>query len=283
MIEVSHLSKAYGTRQALADVSFALEKGKVYGFLGVNGAGKSTTMNIMTGCLAPTSGTVTVNGISMAEEPEKAKRFIGYLPELPPVYPDMTVEEYLFFVAELKGIPKGMRKAEVKRVAEETHLTDVRERLIRNLSKGYQQRTGLAQAILNDPEIMILDEPTVGMDPQQILEVRRLIAGLRAEHIVILSSHILSEISAVCDEILILANGRLVARGSEEALTAGDSTGELHITLRAEDGMTEEKIGRLLAEAGLAVTDMHRKKETLEEVFLRVTGGTQSGGEETAV
>ena len=278
MIEVSHLSKAYGTRQALKDLSFTLEKGKVYGFLGPNGAGKSTTMNIMTGYLAPTTGSVKVNGFCMTEQPERAKSFIGYLPEIPPVYPDMTVEEYLFFVAELKGLPKKERATAVEAVCEKVKLTEVRERMIRKLSKGYQQRTGLAQAVLGNPEIIILDEPTVGMDPQQIIEVRGLISDLRKDHVVVLSSHILSEISAVCDEILIIARGVLKAQGTVEELEqryADDSFVRLSFPADGREDLAQKAL-QALEDAGISGARLQSGgNRSLEEVFLLLTNDAE--------
>ena len=220
MIEVRHLTKRYGDTLAVDDLNFTIEKGRIYGFLGPNGAGKSTTMNIITGYLASTDGSVTINGHDILEDAEAAKKNIGYLPELPPLYFDMTVKEYLAFAAELKKIPKAERKNQISRVSATTKLDAVQNRLIKNLSKGYRQRVGLAQALLGSPEILILDEPTVGLDPKQILEIRDLIKELGKEHTVILSSHILSEISAVCDYVLILSHGKLVASDTLENLTS---------------------------------------------------------------
>ena len=218
MIEVTNLTKKYGDHIAVDHLSFRVEKGQIYGFLGPNGAGKSTTMNIITGYLAATEGTVTIDGKDVQKDPEEAKRSIGYLPELPPLYVDMTVREYLDFVAELKKVPKKERKQQIDEVMEMTQITDMQQRLIRNLSKGYRQRVGLAQAILGYPEVIILDEPTVGLDPKQIIEIRDLIRKLGENHTVILSSHILSEVSAVCDHIMIIAHGKLVASDSPENL-----------------------------------------------------------------
>ena len=218
MIEVTNLTKKYGDHIAVDHLSFRVEKGQIYGFLGPNGAGKSTTMNIITGYLAATEGTVTIDGKDVQKDPEEAKRAIGYLPELPPLYVDMTVREYLDFVAELKKVPKKERKQQIDEVMEMTQITDMQQRLIRNLSKGYRQRVGLAQAILGYPEVIILDEPTVGLDPKQIIEIRDLIRKLGENHTVILSSHILSEVSAVCDHIMIIAHGKLVASDSPENL-----------------------------------------------------------------
>ena len=218
MIEVTNLTKKYGDHIAVDHLSFRVEKGQIYGFLGPNGAGKSTTMNIITGYLAATEGTVTIDGKDVQKDPEEAKCAIGYLPELPPLYVDMTVREYLDFVAELKKVPKKERKQQIDEVMEMTQITDMQQRLIRNLSKGYRQRVGLAQAILGYPEVIILDEPTVGLDPKQIIEIRDLIRKLGENHTVILSSHTLSEVSAVCDHIMIIAHGKLVASDSPENL-----------------------------------------------------------------
>ena len=219
MIEVKNLTKKYGNHYAVDDLSFTIEKGKIYGFLGPNGAGKSTTMNMITGYLAATSGEVKVCGKDILKEAEEAKKHIGYLPENPPLYMDMTVEEYLKFAAELKKVPKQERKEQIELVMGETHIEDMRNRMIQNLSKGYKQRVGLAQAMLGNPEIIILDEPTVGLDPKQILEIRDLIRSMKERHTVILSSHILSEVSAVCDEIMILSKGKLVASDTTENLS----------------------------------------------------------------
>ena len=227
MIEINHLVKKYGDHIAVNDLSLNIESGKIYGFLGPNGAGKSTTMNIITGYLGATSGEVKINGFDVLAQPEEAKKCVGYLPELPPLYMDMTVLEYMNFVAELKQIPKDKRKSSVKEVMELTKIMDMKDRLIRNLSKGYRQRVGFAQAVIGYPEVIILDEPTVGLDPKQIIEIRELIKKLGEKHTVILSSHILSEISAVCDHIFIISKGKLVASDSTENLTlmmSGDRT-----------------------------------------------------------
>jgi ABC-2 type transport system ATP-binding protein len=219
MIEVKDLVKKYGSHLAVDGLNFKVEKGQIYGFLGPNGAGKSTTMNMITGYLASTSGTITVDGHNILKEPEEAKKRIGYLPELPPLYPDMTVSEYLRFVSELKKIKKPERQKMIDEAMEMTRIVEVKNRLIRNLSKGYKQRVGLAQAILGYPEVIILDEPTVGLDPKQIIEIRDLIKSLSKKHTVILSSHILSEVSAICDHILIISKGKLVASDTPEHLS----------------------------------------------------------------
>lgn len=218
MIKVSGLTKIYGDYIAAKDITFELEKGCVCGFLGPNGAGKSTTMNMITGYLGANGGNIYINDADMQKDPIKAKKMIGYLPEIPPIYPDMKVVEYLDFVAELKGIGKFQRKDEVERVIGKTGLDGVRDRIIKVLSKGYKQRVGLAQALIGDPEILILDEPTVGLDPKQIVEIRDLIKELRENHTVILSTHILSEVSAVCDKIIIISHGRVVADSTPEKL-----------------------------------------------------------------
>lgn len=216
MIEVRDLVKKYGEHYAVDHLSFRVEKGQIYGFLGPNGAGKSTTMNIITGYIGATSGDVIVNGKNILEEPEEAKKSIGYLPEIPPLYVDMEVEKYLKFVAELKRVSDKDVKAHVEKVIEMTNLSDMRNRIIANLSKGYRQRVGLAQAIIGFPAIIILDEPTVGLDPVQIIEIRQLIKELSKQHTIILSSHILSEIEAVCDHVLMINNGKLVLCDSLE-------------------------------------------------------------------
>lgn len=214
MIEVNNLTKKYGDHTAVDHISFHVKKGKIYGFLGPNGAGKTTTMNMITGYIGATEGDVKVNGHDIFEEPELAKKSIGYLPELPPLYMEMTPEEYLKFAAELKGVEKQKIKPMVEDVMQMTGVSDMRRRLIKNLSKGYRQRVGLAQALLGYPEILILDEPTVGLDPKQIIEMRQLIKSLKENHTIILSSHILTEISEVCDEVIIITEGRLVASDS---------------------------------------------------------------------
>ena len=305
LIEVRNLTKKYGSFAAVKNISFTVEKGHIYGFLGPNGAGKSTTMNIITGCLAATSGEVLIDGYDIYEDPVEAKRCIGYLPELPPLYTDMTPEEYLRFVAEAKGVQNI--EADVERVIEKTSLGSVRNRLIKNLSKGYRQRVGIAQAILGDPAIIILDEPTVGLDPLQIIEIRDLIRELGETHTVILSSHILSEISAVCDYLIIISHGRIVASDTVSNLTAsadgkrmitmdvrGDLAavqdtaaaieGALHIsvvhglsgcvrvTVETEaDRDLRDDIFRLFARADLPIVEMSVNDVSLEDVFLRLT------------
>lgn len=244
MIEVKNLVKRYGDHLAVDHLSFHVDKGQIYGFLGPNGAGKSTTMNIMTGYIASTEGEVLIDGHNILEEPEEAKKCIGYLPEQPPLYFDMTVWEYLKFAAELKKIKKSQRTEQVEEVMELTGISDMRNRLIKNLSKGYKQRVGLAQAILGYPEIIILDEPTVGLDPKQIIEIRELIKKLSEKHTVILSSHILSEVSAVCDYVMIINHGKLVASDTTENLskmTLGSNT--LELTIKG----TKEEVNKLVS------------------------------------
>ncbi len=319
MIEVTNLTKRYGSHVAVDHISFRVEKGQIYGFLGPNGAGKSTTMNMLTGYLAASEGTITIDGKDIQKEPEEAKRKIGYLPELPPLYTEMTVEEYLFFAAELKKIPRGSRREQVERVMELTQTADVRGRLIRNLSKGYRQRVGLAQAILGDPEVIILDEPSVGLDPKQMIEIRDLIRRLGESHTIILSSHILSEVSAVCDHIMIISKGKLVASDSPEGLEKlMEGSMELYLTAKgeekrllavlealpcververegtAESGCTRvklsaadkedirEKVFYALADAGLPIMELRPGRKTLEDIFLELTGADAASGETSA-
>lgn len=219
MIEVTNLTKKYGQHTAVNSISFTVDDGEIIGFLGPNGAGKSTTMNMITGYISSTDGTVKVDGYDILEQPEQAKKRIGYLPELPPLYLDMSVEEYLTFVADLNGVKKSEKKKEVETVMEVTKITDMRKRLIKNLSKGYKQRVGLSQALIGNPDVLILDEPTVGLDPKQIIEIRSVIKNLGKKHTIILSSHILSEVSAVCDRVIIINNGKIVASDTPENLS----------------------------------------------------------------
>ena len=308
MIEVNNLVKRYGDHTAVDHLSFKIEKGKIYGFLGPNGAGKSTTMNMITGYIASTEGTVTIDGHDILDEPEQAKKCIGYLPEMPPLYFDMTVGEYMNFVADLKKIPKDQKKSMVEEVMEMVKITDMKNRLIKNLSKGYRQRVGLAQAILGYPEVIILDEPTVGLDPKQIIEIRDLIKSLKKKHTVILSSHILSEVSAVCDYVLIISHGKLVASDTPEnlgKLAEGSNTLNLlvkgdkdHIRIalgqisdikdiKIEDAKEEhawnvmlstkedmdirEEVFFKMADAHCPILEMQSKKVSLEEIFLELT------------
>ena len=309
MIEISHLVKKYGDHIAVNDLTLTVEPGKIYGFLGPNGAGKSTTMNIITGYLGATSGEVKINGFDIVAQPEEAKKCVGYLPEIPPLYVDMTVREYLNFVAELKKLEKGRRNKYVEEAMETTGITAQQSRLIRNLSKGYRQRVGFAQAVLGYPEIIILDEPTVGLDPKQIIEIRELIRHLGEKHTVILSSHILPEISAVCDHVFIISKGKLVASDSTENLVnlmsgaqeielpvrtgAGEAAGYLQgeeniarveqadhdkIRIYAKKGAdVREEVFRQMAEHNVLVLEMKTVTKSLEDVFLEITqeGGAQ--------
>ena len=306
MIEVENLTKKYGSHVAVDNLSFRVERGMIYGFLGPNGAGKSTTMNMMTGYIAATSGTVKINGYDILKNPEQAKKSIGYLPELPPV---MTVYEYLRFVAELKKVKKNERQVQIEDVMKQTQIEDVKGRLIKNLSKGYKQRVGLAQAIIGYPEVIILDEPTVGLDPKQIIEIRELIRELAKKHTIILSSHILSEVSAVCDHIMIISKGKLVASDTpeglmtllkggrqmklsvlgeqskvEELLRSMESVkdfsmqppraeGMVSVNIRTED--TEDirvELFHRLAAADMPIMELSLSEKSLEDVFLELTG-----------
>ena len=310
MIEVSHLTKRYGNHLALSDLSFTIPSGQIYGLLGPNGAGKSTTMNILTGCLAATSGEVRIDGVDIFEDPMAAKRHLGYLPEQPPVYMDRTPWEYLRFVARAKGV-KNLAQ-EVDRVMDLTQIADVRDRLIRNLSKGYRQRVGIAQAILGDPDIIILDEPTVGLDPRQITEIRELIQKLGENKTVILSSHILGEVQAVCERLLILSKGKLVACDTPANLEKQmSSASALEIDVCASKEQAEKLLSRLpnvqsyrskgtadrcqirletekehledlskavffaLAEARTPILAMTPTKASLEDIFLELTDGKE--------
>lgn len=317
MIEVNHLVKRYGNHKAVDDLSFKVEAGQIYGFLGPNGAGKSTTMNIMTGYIGATSGEVIINGHNILDEPEEAKKCIGYLPEIPPLYMDMTVKEYLEFAAELKGISKNERSNQLLEAAELTKLTDMMPRLIKNLSKGYRQRVGLAQAILGFPPIIILDEPTVGLDPKQIIEIRDLIKELAKKHTIILSSHILQEVSAVCDHILIISHGRLVASDTPENLEKmmnRDNTLEMEVrgtvdeirnivlgvcpqaeidNISSEEGIVRftikendsrdirEALFYAFAERRCPILTMSMRVVSLEKIFLELTSG-EDGYAQTA-
>lgn len=310
MIEVKNLVKRYGDHTAVDHLSFQIEKGKIYGFLGPNGAGKSTTMNMITGYIASTEGQVIIDGHDILEEPEAAKKCIGYLPEQPPLYFDMTVLEYLKFAADLKKIPKDKRVSMVEEVMEMVKITDMKNRLIKNLSKGYRQRVGLAQAILGYPEVIILDEPTVGLDPKQIIEIRSLIMDLKKKHTVILSSHILSEVSAICDYVLIISHGKLVAsdtpdnlgrlaagsntltmlakggkeeikhileqvEGVKEISVSADKEQDLwRVTVSTEEDMDiREKVFYQMAEHHCPILEMQSRKVSLEEIFLELTEG----------
>jgi ABC-2 type transport system ATP-binding protein len=259
LIEVKNLTKKYGDNIAVSNLNFTVEKGKIYGFLGPNGAGKSTTMNIITGCLAATEGQVLINGHDIFEEPKEAKSHIGYLPEQPPVYPEMTPYEYLRFVGMAKGLRKADLAEQIEIVIGETQIDDVRDRLIKNLSKGYRQRVGIAQAMLGNPEIIILDEPTVGLDPKQIIEIRTLIKSLGKQRTVILSSHILPEVSAICDYVMIIAKGRLVASDTLENLSnylTGDKT--MDLSVKGEEGKIRMALNEI---AGILEYEITPSKE----------------------
>lgn len=270
MIEVKNLVKKYGNHLAVDHLDFQIKPGMVYGFLGPNGAGKSTTMNIMTGCLGATQGEVLINGHDILKEPEKAKRYIGYLPEHPPLYMDMTVREYLDFAAELKGIRKSERREAVDEAEKMAKVQDVEHRLIRNLSKGYRQRVGLAQAILGFPDMIILDEPSVGLDPKQIIEIRDLIRKLAKNHTVILSSHILAEIREVCDYILIISKGKLVAQDTLESL---EKMAGFRDVIELETAASEEDVRRILGQIfGVQTMQIRTKDENCTYVQMKVTG-----------
>jgi ABC-2 type transport system ATP-binding protein len=306
MIQVNHLVKNYGSHKALKDISLHVEQGQIVGLLGPNGAGKSTTMNILTGYISATDGEVKIGGYDILTEPMKAKKQIGYLPEIPPLYTDMTVEEYLLYVAKLKKVKKEERESELSRVMEAVGIEEVKGRLIKNLSKGYKQRVGFAQALLGNPPLLILDEPTVGLDPNQIIEIRELIKKLGENHTIILSSHILSEVSAVCDYIVIIDKGTIVAEDTTENLTKNFSDkGRMKLTVKGEkeavekvlagceyivsytaeekDGVTEveaksnaeedmrDDLFFAFAEEKLPVIHMEQETLSLEEIFLKLT------------
>lgn len=235
MIKVEGLTKRYGDVTAIEDLSFQVEKGEIVGFLGPNGAGKTTTMRIITGFLASTDGTVSVSGQDIFEKPMEVKKRIGYLPEQPPLYADMTVVGYLKFVAKIKGVPRSTRAAAIDRMVERCGLKDVRKKIIGKLSKGYRQRVGLAQAMIHDPQVLILDEPTIGLDPKQIIEIRELVKSLAGDQTIILSTHILPEVTMICQRCLIIDRGRIVADDSLEALTAQGSLESVFLKLTTED------------------------------------------------
>lgn len=312
MIEVKHLTKRYGDHEAVKNLNFKIVNGKIYGLLGPNGAGKSTTMNMMTGCLAPSEGTVNINGFDIYDQPVEAKKCIGYLPEMPPLYTEMTPKEYLTFVAQAKGVPISRVEKQVREVMELTRVEDVQNRLIRNLSKGYKQRVGIAQAMLGNPDIIILDEPTVGLDPKQIIEIRDLIRHLGHTRTVIISSHILSEISEMCDEILVISGGELIASGTQEELQAKLGQGKvLHLVIRGDrdgvlsvlgglEGIGQPQLGAssdegqvtvdvpvdsedlrdaiffAMAEHKYAVLTMELEEQSLEKIFLALTNDSEA-------
>lgn len=308
MIQVENVSKRYGHSIALDNVSFTINEGEILGFLGPNGAGKSTTMNIITGYTSATDGTVKVDGVDILENPNEVKKKIGYLPELPPLYQDMTVEEYLTFVSRIKKVERANQEKRIKEIMGIVKIADVKNRLIKNLSKGYRQRVGLAQAIIGDPEVLVLDEPTVGLDPKQIIEIRNLIKELGKKHTIILSSHILSEVSAVCDRVIIINKGQIVASGTPDELSSKLSysnklslrvkgnensilktvkkcdgiktieskgsleAGTVDILVEAEkDRDIREPLFNVFSSAGLPILMMKSVDLTLEEVFLQVT------------
>ena len=268
MIEVRNLIKKYDNHLALDDLSFTVEENQIFGFLGPNGAGKSTTMNIITGYLSPTSGSVVINGHDIVEDPIGAKKEIGYLPELPPVYMDMTPYEYLKFVGRARQIPKEALEEEIRKAMERASITDVQRRLIKTLSKGYRQRVGMAQAILGDPKIIILDEPTVGLDPVQIIEFRELIKELGKDHTVILSSHILAEIAEICQKIMIISKGKLIAIDTPESLSHKlDGGSLLIIKVKAEDG--EKALNLLTSMGGAAEAELLSEENGLAMLQVR--------------
>ncbi len=263
MIQVKNLTKLYGTHLAVDDISFKVKRGHIYGFLGPNGAGKSTTMNMLTGYIAPTAGSIVINGHEMGVETLEAKKCIGYLPENPPLYPDMSVKEYLDFVAKLKKLPRDTRQEEIVHIMKQTGIADVSERLIKNLSKGYKQRVGIAQALLGKPEVIILDEPTVGLDPKQMKEIRNLIKGLKGKHTVILSSHILSEISAVCDDVLMIANGKVAAMDTTENILTKNQGGlHLTVTVKGEAVKAEAILKKLKCIKKVSLVSEEKNKAT---------------------
>lgn len=312
MIEVRDLSKVYGDRTAIDRLNFSVAKGEVVGFLGPNGAGKSTTMKIITGYMAPTSGSVKVADYDVFEFPLEVKRRIGYLPETPPVYGDMYVKDYLRYVAKLRGVPSAQLNEMIDKALEKTNLEDVRNRLIQNLSKGFRQRVGLAQALVSDPEILILDEPTVGLDPKQVAEMRRLIHSLKGQHTIVLSTHILPEVQANCERIIIINRGRIVAEDSlaglsqrmsggqklvirvkrpsaslEKALKAVQGVAEVRVEganikldVDGRDETTEEVANRLVAE-GVGLLEMKTMNMDLEDIFIQLTTDNTSGKEES--
>ena len=309
MISIQNVMKQYGQHTALKGINLEVRKGEILGFLGPNGAGKTTTMNIITGYISATEGTVKIDGVDILENPLEAKKKIGYLPEIPPLYIDMTVDEYLLFVSKIKKVDKSKRNEQIERILEVVKIKDVRNRIIKNLSKGYKQRVGLAQAIMGSPEVLILDEPTVGLDPKQIIEIRNLITELGKEHTIILSSHILSEVSAVCDRVIIINKGEIVAEGTPSELSKRLSySNKLSLRIKGSDGQVLAIINKIsgvehvleqgnnepdtvdilvevkkdmdirevlfnaFSKAELPILMMKSENLTLEEVFLEVTG-----------
>ena len=319
MIEVDGLTKFYGNLLGIQDVSFKVEEGEILGFLGPNGAGKSTTMRILTGYMPPTSGTVRLDGIDVIEKPLEVQKRLGYLPENNPLYPEMTVSAYLGFVASVKGLRGAGKAAAIDRVVGGCGLEDVASRIIGHLSKGYRQRVGLAQALVNDPHILIMDEPTSGLDPAQIIEIRDLIRGLKGNHTIILSTHILPEVNVICDRVVVIHQGRIAAEGALDALAAGvedeetirvsalgpaeairsglasvsgvrdvslkeDEAGEeVHLEISAEKGRdVRPDLVAAVSAAGGRLTVLYRERITLEDTFVKIIGGESRSGEEAA-
>lgn len=321
MIEISHLTKRYGEHLAVSDLSFTVDSGQIYGFLGPNGAGKSTTMNIMTGCLSATEGSVRIDGHDIFEEPNQAKKLIGYLPEHPPLYMNETPEEYLRFVGEAKGLRGAGLERQIDEVISQTGIKEVAHRRISALSKGYKQRVGIAQALLGNPKVIILDEPTVGLDPIQIIEIRDLIKELGQTHTVIFSSHILSEVQAICDQIIMIAKGKLVAFDTPEnlekhllspnevVLTSDDSAAEIRVLLEGVDHITDltleetetglvtariktdlinvydlsRSVFSAFAASGKTLLELTVKKANLEDIFLELAETDDGASEPPAV
>lgn len=318
MIEIKNLTKRYGQINAVNDISLTIKKGEILGFLGPNGAGKSTTMNILTGYLAATSGTVTIDGFDIMDSPQEAKKLIGYLPELPPLYQDMTVNEYLKFISELKSVPFKQRKRQLEEILYLVKLGDMQDRLIKNLSKGYKQRVGVAQALVGNPQVLVLDEPTVGLDPKQIIEIRKLIGALKHEHTIILSTHILQEVNAVCSSVAVINKGKLAATGSVSDFTASEGTVNKFIislvgasskadaqkALESVDGVRRVDFIRMdkdayifnveserktdvrrgvfnaVSNANMAIIELKPVGRTLEEIFIDIVSNEQSSEEQ---
>ena len=317
MIEVKNLVKDYGKHHAVKDISFSVPDGQIVGLLGPNGAGKSTTMNILTGYISATSGTVTVGGYDIMDSPKEAKRLIGYLPEQPPLYYDMTVNEYLRFICDLKNVPLRQRKRQLDEILYLVKIGDMKDRLIKNLSKGYKQRVGVPQALVGNPQVLVLDEPTVGLDPKQIIEIRKLISALRHEHTIILSTHILQEVNAVCSTVAVINKGKLAASGSVSDFTASEGTvnkfvinivggsgkSESQKVLQSVDGVRRVDFVRVdkdafifnveserksdvrrgvfnaVAHANMAVIELRPVGRTLEEIFIEIVSKEQSSAE----
>ena len=311
MIEIKNLTKRYGQIRAVDDISLTIKKGEILGFLGPNGAGKSTTMNILTGYISATSGSVSVGGYDIMDSPREAKRLIGYLPEQPPLYYDMTVNEYLRFICDLKSVPLKQRRRQLDEILYLVKIGDMRDRLIKNLSKGYKQRVGVAQALVGNPQVLVLDEPTVGLDPKQIIEIRKLIGALRHEHTIILSTHILQEVNAVCSTVAVINKGKLAASGSVSDFTAAEGTvskfmisvvggsgkSEIQKVLQNVDGVRRVDFVRVdkdafifnvekksdvrrgvfnaLAHANMAEIELRPVGRTLEEIFIDIVSKEQ--------